>query len=175
MILVPFCIVGGIKWRPQKDQETQLLRQINLQMSLQTYRHVRNAIKVSLKTVLSAIGAPNKSIELALILLKVNWLCCVQPQKIFCFLQPSSVDTPDALSSHSQLVWYQLVLSNVYRYRIILNSREPIFQFEADYYKHTIKFTKSWDSVKIRYFITNIWLNFMYKVIKSFDFNKLIL
>ena len=83
IILVPFCIVGGIKWRQKKDQETQLLHQINLQISLQIYRHVRNAIKVSLKTVLSAIGASNESTELVLILQKVNWLCCAQPQKLF--------------------------------------------------------------------------------------------
>ena len=62
-------------------------------------------MKVSLKTVLSANGAPNESTELALILQKLNWLCCTHPQKncsVFCSYCLSTL--PDSLSSHSQLV-----------------------------------------------------------------------
>ena len=49
-----------------------------------------------------------------------------------------------------------------------------IFPSDTDYYKHAIKFT-NYKTVKISKFITKIWLNFMYKIIKSFDFNRLML
>ena len=70
-----------------KDQETQLLQishQINLKISLQSYRNVRNV--VSLKTLLSAIGAPNDSTELVIIQQKLNWLCCTQPHVFAAFV-----------------------------------------------------------------------------------------
>ena len=63
-------------------------------------------MKVSLKIVLSVIGALNGSTEVVLTLKKLNLLCCPRPHKIFCIFAVVVCILPEALSSfksHSQL------------------------------------------------------------------------